>query len=100
MKKDKEKTTINIKHFLALFFLIGISQAALCDDVQNALNLDYFRTPEASAFKKYGEELVNEYTGTADISVPLYTIKCKDIEIPLVLRYDASGIISLHPHPA
>lgn len=92
MKKDKEKTTINIKHFLALFFLIGISQAALCDDVQNALNLDYFRTPEASAFKKYGEELVNEYTGTADISVPLYTIKCKDIEIPLVLRYDASGI--------
>ncbi len=92
MKKDKEKTTINIKHFLALFFLIGISQAALCDDVQNALNLDYFRTPEASAFKKYGEEMVNEYTGTADISVPLYTIKCKDIEIPLVLRYDASGI--------
>ena len=56
MKKDKEKTTINIKHFLALFFLIGISQAALCDDVQNALNLDYFRTPEASAFKRYGEE--------------------------------------------
>lgn len=92
MKKDKEKTNINIKHFLALFFLIGISQAALCDDVQNALNLDYFRTPEASAFKKYGEEMVNEYTGTADISVPLYTIKCKDIEIPLVLRYDASGI--------
>lgn len=92
MKKDKEKTTINIKHFLALFFLIGISQAALCDDVQNALNLDYFRTPEASAFKKYGEEMENEYTGTADISVPLYTIKCKDIEIPLVLRYDASGI--------
>ena len=62
------------------------------DDVQNKLNLDYFRTPEAAAFKKYGEEAVNEYTGTADISVPLYTIRCKDIEIPLVLRYDASGI--------
>ena len=62
------------------------------DDVQKAIDYNYLRTPEASAFKKYGEESVNEYTGTADISVPLYTIKCKDIEIPIVLRYDASGI--------
>ena len=68
------------------------SMSLLADDVQEALNLDHFRTPEASAFKKYGEASVNEYTGTADISVPLYTIKCKDIEIPIVLRYDASGI--------
>ena len=66
--------------------------SASADNVQESLNLDYFRTPEAAAFKKYGEESVNEYTGTADISVPLYTIKCKDVEIPLVLRYDASGI--------
>lgn len=62
------------------------------DDIQKAIDHNYLRTPEAAAFKKYGEESVNEYTGTADISVPLYTIKCKDIEIPLVLRYDASGI--------
>lgn len=61
-------------------------------NAQEAPDLNYLRTPEASAFKKYGEESVNEYTGTADISVPIYTIKCKDIEIPLVLRYDASGI--------
>lgn len=67
-------------------------QSVMADGIQESLNLDYFRTPEASAFKKYGEESVNEYTGTADISVPLYTIKCKDIEIPIVLRYDASGI--------
>ena len=66
--------------------------SVMADGVQESLNLDYFRTPEASAFKIYGEESVNEYTGTADISVPLYTIKCKDIEIPIVLRYDASGI--------
>ena len=60
------------------------------DDIQDAINSN--RSPEAAAFKKYGEESVNEYTGTADISVPLYTIQNKDIEIPLVLRYDASGI--------
>lgn len=66
--------------------------SANADDVQKSIDFNYLRTPEAAAFKKYGEESVNEYTGTADISVPLYTIKCKDIEIPLVLRYDASGI--------
>ena len=89
---NKIKTTINVKQSVVLLFLLMIPQIAFCDDLQNAINRDYFRTPEASAFKKYGEESVNEYTGTADIPVPLYTIKCKDVEIPLVLRYDASGI--------
>ena len=77
---------------LAGCMLLSSSLSVIADDVQEALNLDHFRTPEASAFKKYGEESVNEYTGTADISVPLHTVKCKDIEIPIVLRYDASGI--------
>ena len=88
------KTTDN--SIMKKIFLIGCVSlsvlSAKADDIQESLNLDYFRTPEAAAFKKYGEESVNEYTGTADISVPLYTIKCKDIEIPIVLRYDASGI--------
>lgn len=74
----------------ACLFLTSLS--VLADGIQESLNLDYFRTPEAAAFKKYGEEAVNEYTGTADISVPLYTVKCKDVEIPITLRYDASGI--------
>ena len=69
-------------------FLFGLSINA--DDVQDKLN--FFKSPEAAAFMKYGEESVNEYTGTANISIPLYTVKCKDIEIPLVLNYNASGI--------
>ena len=84
--------TIKKASLLAGYMFISSSLSVMADDVQDALNLDYFRTPEASAFMKYGETSVNEYTGTADISVPLYTIKCKDIEIPIVLRYDASGI--------
>ena len=92
MKRYNKMVIVNVWQPIVLLFFLGISQVAFCDNVQEALNLDYFRTPEASAFKKYGEESVNEYTGTADISVPLYSIKCKDIEIPLVLRYDASGI--------
>lgn len=72
-------------------FLLSF-KPVMADETQESLNLDFFRAPEASAFMRYGDASVNEYTGTADISVPLYTIKCKDIEIPLVLRYDASGI--------
>lgn len=82
----------NFRQYLLLFFMLCISQTVFCDNIQKSINTNYLRTPEASAFKKYGEESVNEYTGTADISVPLYTIKNKDLEIPIVLRYDASGI--------
>lgn len=88
------KNTINtiVEKIILASSLFLSTLPVYADDIQNSINLDYFRTPEASVFMKYGEESVNEYTGTADISVPLYTIKCKDIEIPLVLRYDASGI--------
>lgn len=82
---------INNTALLAVCLFLSVLSVK-ADDVQESINLDYLRTPEAAAFKKYGEESVNEYTGTADISVPLYTVKCKDIEIPLTLRYDASGI--------
>ena len=89
------KTTVNSIKRAALLtgcLLLSSLLPLMADDIQESLNLDYFRTPEAAAFKKYGEVPVNGYTGTADISVPLYTIKCRDIEIPIVLRYDASGI--------
>lgn len=51
-----------------------------------------YKSPEAAAFQKYGEFQMNEYTGNPNINIPLYTIKDRDIEIPLALSYDASGI--------
>lgn len=78
--------------YVLIFVFLCISQSSYCDDIQEQLDFNNLRTPEASAFKKYGEECINEYTGTVDISVPLYSVKCKDLKIPLVLRYDASGI--------
>jgi len=65
----KIENTIRKAALMAVSMLLSSSLSVMADDVQEALNLDYFRTPEASAFKKYGEESVNEYTGTADISV-------------------------------
>lgn len=51
-----------------------------------------YKSPEASAFRKYGEVEANEYTGSPNISIPLYTLKFHDITMPISLTYDASGI--------
>lgn len=51
-----------------------------------------YKSPEAAAFRMYGEYAVNEYTGNPNITIPLYTLNYKDIEIPITLAYDGSGI--------
>ncbi len=50
------------------------------------------KSPEATAFEKYGNTPVNLYTGTPDISIPLHTIKGRELDMPILLNYDASGI--------
>jgi hypothetical protein len=49
-------------------------------------------SPEAQAFTKYGNIPVNLYTGVPDITIPIYTIQGREINIPISLSYDASGI--------
>jgi YD repeat-containing protein len=49
-------------------------------------------SPKASAMTKYGDYPVSLYTGLVDITVPIYTIKVKDIEVPIEFKYHASGI--------
>ncbi|TWV93614.1 hypothetical protein [Chitinophaga pinensis] len=41
---------------------------------------------------KFGNIPIGYYTGTADISIPFYTIKEAGIEIPVSLKYHGSGI--------
>lgn len=50
------------------------------------------KSPEASAFMKYGGNDINEYTGNPTISVPLYTISYKGVDIPINLSYDGDGV--------
>jgi hypothetical protein len=48
--------------------------------------------PNAAALGKYGDVPVSPYTGTANISIPLYTIQYRDVNIPLSLDYHTGGI--------
>ena len=50
-------------------------------------------SPSAQSFHKHGNTNVSLYTGTANIVIPIYTIKTKNFTIPITLRYsDANGV--------
>jgi hypothetical protein len=42
-------------------------------------------SPEAAALGKYGDVPVSKYTGVPDISIPLYTLQSKNIQVPITL---------------
>lgn len=49
-------------------------------------------SPEAEEFTEYGNTAVDLYSGTTDLSIPLFTIKGSEINIPISLTYNTSGI--------
>lgn len=49
-------------------------------------------SPNVMAMQKYGDIPVSAYTGIPDISIPIYTIKFKDITVPISISYHAGGI--------
>lgn len=50
------------------------------------------RTPEATAFLKYGEYPTDLSTGVPNISIPIYTVDVGGFKMPITLDYHASGI--------
>jgi len=49
-------------------------------------------SPEAALIERFGNIPIGYNTGTANIAIPIYTIKEPGIEIPIQLRYHSSGI--------
>jgi len=49
-------------------------------------------SPEAAALMKFVDVPVSAYTGTADVSIPIYTIHLKGLDIPISLAYHTGGI--------
>ncbi len=49
-------------------------------------------SPEAALLGRFGDIPIGYYTGTANISIPLYIIKEGGSEIPITLSYHSSGI--------
>ncbi len=49
-------------------------------------------SPESSSLIRSVNVPVDKYTGAANIQIPLYTISTQDIQIPISLTYQSSGI--------
>jgi len=49
-------------------------------------------SPEAEAFTQYGNTSVNMYAGSPEIGIPIYTHQGRELNLPVNLSYDASGI--------
>ncbi|WP_163325479.1 hypothetical protein [Draconibacterium mangrovi] len=49
-------------------------------------------SPEAKGIGKFGDIPVSNYTGSPDISIPIYTVKTGKLTLPITLNYHATGI--------
>jgi YD repeat-containing protein len=49
-------------------------------------------SPNSATIAKFGDIPVSPYTGTTDISIPIYTVSTKDISVPVGLDYHTGGI--------
>lgn len=74
----------------------GASALAADDDFYSTINhgvMSYEpKAPNVSGLLQYVDCPVSYYTGTPEISIPLYEIDMQDVKIPITLNYHASGI--------
>jgi len=81
-----------VRRYLIFLFTIGIvfyNNAQMNEN--NGLPNVLPTGPTAFEFLKYGEVPVGKYTGVPNISVPIYTIEAKGLNIPISLSYHSNG---------
>ncbi|MEM9679881.1 MAG: hypothetical protein AAF901_06120, partial [Bacteroidota bacterium] len=49
-------------------------------------------SPNAASLGQYGDHPVSTYTGIPDISIPLFKVKERGNELPIILSYHAGGV--------
>lgn len=76
--------TILCSFALSLMFLTSAAQQTAPTDVP---------TPNASDLGRFGDIPVSLYTGSPNISIPIHTLKTSEMEFPITLNYDASGVL-------
>jgi hypothetical protein len=85
------------KLFLLSFFILGISKSFTQTSYSYTNTLFKWneiipQSPEVAGLGKFGDIPVGEYTGTPNISIPIYVVKEGNLQLPISLSYHASGI--------
>ena len=81
-------------HLLLLFSLIILVKFSTGQNI-NDVTIKYpasIPTPNVSALGNFGQIPVDYQTGIPDISIPLYTVSSKTLQVPISVKYHASGI--------
>lgn len=81
-------------HLYIILLLIICSFTVVKAESNDPLKIPEFTipSPEVASFARYGDIPISEYTGTPNISVPIYTVKSGSLSLPIELSYGASGI--------
>jgi hypothetical protein len=90
INKVNHKTMIVLRSYFC-WLSLAIGLGSVYAQPGNKLN-QIPPSPEASSLGKYNQYNVNLSTGLAGITIPLYTIQSRGVEIPISLSYHASGI--------
>src|SRR6185437_8353795 len=75
-----------------VFVLLFVSFACYSQDPAVKLQEVVGPSPDAASIQKYGDYKVSAYTGVPDITIPIYDLKVKDIDIPISISYHSGGI--------
>lgn len=49
-------------------------------------------SPQAGGLGLFGQVPVSNFTGTAEINIPLYEVKYKELSVPIGINYHAAGV--------
>ena len=77
---------------LPLFFFLIASHLGLGQSQNNFIKDAVMPAPTAASLGKYGDIPVSPFTGTVDISIPLYTLQQGPLKLPISLSYHSSGV--------
>ena len=78
-----------MKKSLSLFALVFSFFALSAQELPMPTNI---QSPNAASLGQYGDIPVSYYTGSPDISVPLYSLNDQGIPLNVELSYDGSGV--------
>ena len=81
-----------IVFFTTMNICVLAQDKRLDSDYQKTIKMFTPSSPQASMFQRFGNYPVDYSTGVPHISIPLYTIKVGDFELPISIDYHNSGI--------
>ena len=88
MIRQFSKKNLKTRLWLGVMIYL-ISCQAIAQEKQSPVN---FPTPKVANLGQYGETPVGHFTGTPNISIPIYTVQDGDITVPISLNYHPASV--------